>query len=1021
MQNNKQVKKRGMAGKVIRTIISVLLAIIILAVMVLANTVLATNARMVDNLVGYNKRVDNKNVNAEGLDLDYYKADYTEEEIAEAEEAMHQQILAEGTVLLKNDAGSLPYQLDTTFSFVSSGINGSQGLLASLLGSGTPLKDVFETEGFAVNTTLWDFYTEGGGKDYLLGPGSVSFGSSEDFSINECPLSVLEAEEGLLDSLEGTVPVFVLSRVAGEGRDMPRSMYMHTDVAEDKTKSYIEPNSDELEILDYLNSHFDDVVILVQSNAALELGWIEDYDNINTVVFAPNAGDALAGIFSGSVNPSGRTVDTFAADALASPAAQNFGSYAYHTEDGKVSKYNYISYKEGIYVGYKYYETHYEDVVLDQGNAGDFDYAAEVCYPFGYGLSYTTFEWSDFATTWQDGVCTVTVTVKNTGDVAGKDVVQIYAQSPYTDYDKANNIEKAAAELVAFGKTEELEPGKSETLSITFNEEQLKSYDASQAKTYILEAGDYYITAGTDAHSAVNNILAAKGHTEEEGMTAAGNADLVALYNPDIDDVDATTYATDSYSGADITNLFDDAKGDVTYLSRQDWQGSWPSHDGEASDVLSTWGNEINGTDADGNPAPFQYYKTATDDEIAKLDAYESNNPTDPETLTDEPVYGADNGRELIEMRGLTFDDPQWDELLDQLTPDDYFNLIAQSGYGTIALDSVGKPFCVDADTASGLVYGGTRKMFPVVMMLAQTFNQELALDYGTMIGNEALLGGANGWYAPSMNIHRTPFSGRNGEYYSEDGYLSGAIAEASVNGAASKGMYTFIKHYAINDQENHRGDRDGQFGLVTWANEQSIREIYLLPFEMSLKADDIELNYLEKQADGSFKNVTKPFKSGQAVMSAFNRIGYTWTGGSYELITGILRNEWDFNGFIITDNANTGLFIDAYQMIEAGADGKLTNLEESARFTFEEDNKAHYHYGKAAAHRILYTVANSNAMNGAMPGSLFVEGLQLTQKIRIGVNVIGTLLLALMVWLTVRRFRKKPIVVETEITQPKE
>src|SRR5699024_1594581 len=308
---------------------------------------------------------------------------------------------------------------------------------------------------------------------------------------------------------------------------------------------------------------------------------------------------------------------------------------------------------------------------------------------------------------------------------------------------------------------------------------------------------------------------------------------------------------------------------------------------------------------------------------------------------------------------------------------------------------------------------GGTdRMMFPNSMMLAQTWNTDLAFEFGEMIGNEAILGGAAGWYAPSMNIHRTPYSGRNGEYYSEDGFLSGVVGSAVTHGAASKGLYTFIKHYAINDQENHRGDLDGQFGLATWANEQSIREIYLKPFEMSLKVGDIELNYIQENEDGTFENATRLYPAGQAVMTAFNRLGYTWTGGYYPLITGILRNEWDFDGFVITDNANTGVFMDGYQMIEAGADAKLTFAKESARFDFEPDNPAHYQYGRDAIHRILYTLANSKAMLGAMPVSVFVDiqngELLLSDAIQMGVNIGGPIVIALLLFFTYRRHFKK-------------
>lgn len=1012
----KKEKKDRKIGKIIRTVISGIFTIILVILMVASNTILPSNARIVNNMLGYKQSIDNSDVVTEGLNLNYNESDYTKDEITDAEKELNLKIAGEGITLLKNDNNVMPYASGTTFSFFSASCDsfaaGGIPVISDTSGSVANLKDGFEAKGFGVNEKLWDFYTKGAGKEYGLASGSISYGDAEDFAINEAPLSVIESEEGLVDSCKETVPVFVFHRVAGEGRDMPRSMYNHTDNKEDQIKSYLEPNSTELEILQYLNDNFTDVSLLINSNAALELDWVKQFPNIHSIVYASALGkygiSSLADIYAGNINPSGRTVDTVAANALASPAAQNFGSYLYYTEDGKPTKYNYVSYKEGIYVGYKYYETRYEDAVLGQGNAGDFDYASEMVYPFGYGLSYTTFEWSNFSTTWDGTKATVKVDVTNTGKVAGKDVVEIYAQSPYTKYDKENRVEKASVELVGYDKTDLLEPGKTETVSIMFDQDQLKAYDYINAKTYILDLGTYYITAATNAHNAINNVLAAKDKTVEDGMTADGNKDLVATYEPDNADVDITTYAEDTYTGAEIKNQFDEANGGLTYLTRNDWEGTFPTRDGMVSDVISTWGNEINGKDEQGNPASYQYYKTISNELLDKMDSTDSLSPKDSSELKDKIVYGADNGLDLIDMRGLDYDDEQWNDLLDQLKQEDYQEMITQSGYGTVALDSINKPFCIDADTATGLIYGGTGTMFQSSMILAQTWNVKLAEEFGKMIGNEAILGGADGWYAPSMNIHRTPFSGRNGEYYSEDGFLSGKVGAATSYGVEQKGMYVFVKHFALNDQENHRGDRDGQYGIATWSNEQAIREIYLKPFEMSIKAGNVNLNYVAKNENGSYENKSREIPAVQGVMTAFNRLGYTWTGANYPLITGVLRDEWGFQGFVITDNANTGEFMDGYQMLEAGADGKLTSIPDGARYTFDESNVAEYHYGREAMHHMLYTIANSKAMNGAMPGSEFKEGIQISQKVRIAVNVIGSVLILLMAFLTYRRFRKK-------------
>lgn len=996
--------KKGLLA--LRTIFGSLLAIILVAILVAANTILPYYGRMVTEVIGY-KQGYTTPAEVKNLDLQYNKADFAnKEELKTAEQKLNEQIVAEGAVLLKHTEGYMPYNEGTEFSLFSH--SAVDYLAGGYLGGKVTLKDALESRGFSVNQDLWEFYKNGNGSGYKRGVGSINYGAEEDFVINECPLNVIVNESGLTDSFEDTTAVFILSRVVGEGRDMPRSMYQHTDIPEDKVKNYLEPDSVELEILSYLNENFEDIVLLVNSSGAMELGWVEEFENIHTVLYTGLTGsyglNSIADIFAGNVNPSGHLVDTYAYDAFSSAAAQNYGSYVYYTNDGKPTEYNYVSYAEGIYVGYKYYETRYEDVVLGQGNAGDYAYASTVQYPFGYGLSLTTFEWSDYTTSWDNDTCTVSVTVKNTGDVAGKEVVQVYAQSPYTDYDRANGIEKSAVQLVAYAKTAELKPGESETVCAVFDKEQLKAYDAQNAKTYIFDAGDYYITAAADAHKAVNNILAAKGKTVADGMTEEGNANFVALYVPENKEVDVAAYTLDTATGVTVTNQFDAAKGDVTYLTRSDWEGTFPLHDGEVSNEISTWGNEINGADADGNPASYTYYKVASDELLEQLASHASGNPTDKESLMDVIVYGAENGLSLIEMRGLEFDNPLWEDLLDQLTPEDYHTLITSSGYGTPALESVQKPYCMDADSATGLVFGGTGITYQGASILAQTWNDALAEDFGHMIGNAALLGsGTVGWYCPAINIHRTPFSGRNNEYYSEDGFLSGVVGSAVVRGSAEKGMYTFVKHFALNDQENHRGDGGGG-GIATWSNEQAIREIYLKPFEMCMKEGTVTLNYVAEDENGVYKNVTTDVPACNALMTAFNRIGATWTGGHYNLLTNVLRGEWGFNGFVITD-ANSYLgHMDRRQMIEAGGDGSLRYYADE-EFVFDSQSVSDYHYGRQAAHHILYTIANSKAMIGAMPGST-LTGMPTDKTLRIGLTIVSVFLLALVIYFIYRGFR---------------
>ncbi|TCD54042.1 beta-glucosidase [Alloscardovia theropitheci] len=1001
--HNSRVKWR--VGRVVKTTVSVVVA----AAFAGGATVMANfqSNKMIGSLLGlYSSSIDNAHAKTQGLDLNYYKPEHTRENIKAAEQDLANRITGEGTVLLKNDDSTLPIKKGTTVSFfsINSGTrqaSGSAMMSAAgglLGGSGNSLKNIFENAGISVNDILWNYYNSDETKGYGLAAGSVEFGDAEDFRINEVPLSVMQKKDGLLKSAQGTMPIFVWSRVAGEGRDMPRSMYNHADNDTDKKRSYLEPDTTERELLQYLNDNFDSVTVLVKSNAALQLDWIKDYPHIKSVVLAQSLNNGVGKVFSGQINPSGKTVDTFEANALQSPAAQNFGDFEYVDKNGKFTNYNYVSYKEGIYVGYRYYETRYFDKVSGQGNAGDYDYNQQVVYPFGYGLSYTTFNHSNFTLEQGDDKnLTAHVTITNTGDVSGKDVAQVYMQSPYTDYDKANGVEKSATQLVVIAKSKELKPGESETLSLTISKELMKAYDARGARTYILDAGDYLFTDASNAHTATNNFLAHAGRTTSDGMTEQGDSSAVAVYTPANTSVDTTTYSTDQLTGEKVTNKFDDAVGDVTYLTRSDWTGTFPTHDGAVGDdgaqtKISTWGNEINGTDGKS----YTYSKKASSSLLDKLKSY-SSGITDADKLTSaQPVFGKKNGKTLIQMRGLEFDDKAWNDLLDQLTESEYKELIGNSGYGVSAIESINMPFNYEADSASSWVYGAIRFTYPNIMTLAQTYNTELAQEFGKLRADEALLDKAAGLYAPSMNIHRTPFSGRNGEYYSEDAVLTSLMSQPEIQALTDKGIYTYIKHFAFNDQENHRGDRNGQMSIATWLNEQSAREIYLKPFE-----DNLKLTNTVKYVDNG-KIAERSMRATRGIMTSFNRIGATWTGGSYNLITGVARTEWGFNGAIITDNANTGVFMDNTQMIEAGGDIKLLNAKDPTGRSFNVSDPQVYPYARAAAHRYLYTVANSRAMNGAMEGSVFknTNGMAIMFiTIRTILYLLAALLLFLSVW----------------------
>ena len=913
----KKLTPLQIVGHVLHTAILGVLAVVMAVLLFAANVILPGYARMVNAMLGYKKSWDNSKVQTDGLNLDYNTSDYTADNIGAAEADLTDRINSEGVVLLKNDGG-LPLAEGTTVSLFSANSNQNAG--AGLMGGGTPLNTALASHGLNVNETLWNFYSAGAGAGYGLASGSISFGDAEDFRINECPLSVLQGESGLLDSVQGTTPVYVLKRVAGEGRDMPRSMYNHADTQEDKVRSYLEPDTTEREILQYLNDNYDNTVLIINSNAALELDWLADYPNIKSVLYAPTIGASMADILTGKVSPSGRTVDTFAADASASPAAQNFGDYAYYDENGNITKYNYVTYEEGIYVGYRYYETRYEDTVLGQGNAGDYDYAKEVIYPFGYGLSYTSFDWkvtdasANGATLTKDGDVTVKVTVTNTGDRAGKDVVQLYYTAPYI----AGEIEKSSVELGAFAKTKELQPGESEEVTLTVPVSDMASYDAYDANHngftgYELDAGDYIFTVRHDAHDV------------DDDAAATITCNLPANVQ----------YAEDTVTGNPVSNKFtgsdaidgvsldgSDSEQNIAYMTRADFASTFPKT------------NTPSRAMTDNVKALNLYTADMADGYINEAD----------EAITTGAKNGLkieDNGKttDLGFQLGADFNDPQWDALLDELTVNEMENMYINAYGGLAELKSVGKTKSKDADGPSqigGFTGMGAGTGFPSSSTLAQTWNGELAQEEGRTIGTQALQNGYTGWYAPATNMHRGPFNGRNYEYYSEDSLLSGVICGNTVHGANDAGVYTYVKHFICNDGESGIY-RDS---VYTWMTEQALREIYLRPFQMLVEDYDAV-----------------------GLMSSYNRIGAVWAGGSEALLTGILRDEWGFDGAVITDYCDHHSYMNGDQALRAGGSLWMAGFT-GGEMAFETGSNSYLQALRRAAKQTLYMYLHVRVTN---------------------------------------------------------
>ena len=720
----------------------------------------------------------------------YYESDFASEADRTAKGAeLVKQVEAEGASLLTNEDEALPLAKGSKVSlFSTSSVNivyggtGSANVDASKCDN---LKTALEKEGFSVNQTLWDFYETGDAAEYTRGnAGAVvqdsatasGYGSAE---IVEAPWSLYS--EDVLGSVEeyGDAAIVVLSRIGGEGADS----YFDHELGDGK--NYLALNQEEKDMMAGIKAMkdagaIDKIVVLINTSNALQVDFLQNNEyGVDATLWIGGVGqtglNAVAEILDGTVNPSGSLPDTYCYDNYSSPAMQNFTPVVYDGDTTQIPEHadTYMVYQEGIYVGYKYYETRYEDYVMGTGNAGEYAYGNDVAFPFGYGLSYTTFEYSDVTLSYDAAATTYTmkVTVTNTGDVAGKETVQAYVSSPYTQYDIDNNVEKASVSLVGFEKTDILAPGASETLTIEIDGDYVASYDAYGAGTYILDAGDYYFTAATDAHNAANNVLAAKGFTPEttDGrMDVAGNAELVATWNNPA--LDTTTYAT-SDAGTEITNklnasdpnMNEEVGTTVTYLTRNDWEGTMPSLEKTIKIALNDYLVQA---------LQDQQYETDTTVNVAM------------------PRLGADNGLTLYDMIGLDYDDPAWDELLDQMTVDEMVSLVGDSFHWTMPILSVQAPGTRDENGPQGLtvaLFGSHLGVETTALtsedVLAATFNKDLVREIGNIVGNDCLAAKVTFLYGPGANTHRTPYGGRNFEYYSEDGVLSSEIGAAEVKG----------------------------------------------------------------------------------------------------------------------------------------------------------------------------------------------------------------------------------------------
>ena len=864
-------------------------------------------------------------------------SDETNEEAAEVAE----EIMEDGIVLLKNES-LLPLNETKKLNiFGWESINPAYGGAGS--GGINDLYDIvslnqgLKNAGFSINQELVDFYNNYGADNPEM---SIQ---KQSWTLPEPPVDTYSDE--LIKSAKeySDVAVVVLSRKAGEGHndipmDVRKAAYdNNSDEYDDfpEGEHYLQLSQTERDMVDMVCSNFDNVIVVYNGANQFELGFADEYPQIKSVVWCPGTGNvgfnALGKVFSGEVNPSGKTPDTFIYDMTTAPWWNNAEKTEYtNLADLAVEGMNagtaqvyapaFTNYVEGIYVGYKYYETAAQE--------GAIDYDKTVQYPFGYGLSYTEFEQKMGELEEKDGQISVDVEVTNTGDVAGKDVVEVYYEPPYTN----GGIEKSSANLIEFAKTDLLQPGESQTVTVTFSIEDMASYDENHAKAYVLEKGDYAISINSDSHT----VLDQKTYTADKDVVYKGENKRAS------DDTAAT-------------NVFEDAKGDVTYLSRADHFANYE----EATAAPAS--AEL------GEPYVSEYHLNSNFDKTTYLN--------DEDVM---PTTGADNGLTLADMRDADYDDPRWEKLLDQLTVDEMANMIAMAGYQTAAMDSVGKVATLDFDGPAAINnnFTGVGSIgFPIEVVVASTWNKELAQAWGECMGKISQEMGAEGWYAPGMNTHRTAFGARNYEYFSEDGVLAGNMGANAVEGARKYGVYSYIKHFAL---------YEGNAKMVSvWSNEQAIREIYLKPFEISVKQG-----------------------GANAVMVSWSFLGDKWTGECSNLMNTVLRDEWGFRGMALTDffRNNGHGFMNADAALANGVDAMLST------FNGEENNVANPEHPTSvlqmrnACKNVMYTVVSSWAYDGKHKET----GMENWKKAGIGIDVVIALFIAGMEVLVIRGYKKR-------------
>lgn len=902
------------------------------------------------------------------------------------------QVQAEGTVLMKNDNNALPLAKGAKVTFLSYstaeilyGSSGSGGITPE----GGRLQDLITAckndNKLDMNMTAYNFYKEkydakvGFTESKGWGGTTMKFRNLKKAT----EIAASEFTEEMTNSFNeyNDAAIFVLSRTGGEGSDLSAGSDKYLAIT-DEEKSVLEAMK---------NGPFKKRIVLVNTFNAVELGFLDQY-NIDACLYIGGTGevglDAVTDIIVGKICPSGKLADTYAYDSYSSPAMQNFGDYTFNNADqiNNADSRKYVMYNEGIYVGYRYYETRYEDSVLGQGKAnsskGSFkgatwNYANEVQFPFGYGLSYADLkqELVSSSLDWKAKKATFTVKVTNSSSMDSLDTIEVYAQTPYV----AGGLEKSAIQLCGFEKVE-VKANDSTTATVEVELRDIASYDNINHKTYVMDKGDYYFAIGNGVHDALNNILEKKGvnATQKEAMVGEGNAKNAVKYVKSTFDAEeymaseTKTKITNQFDDADVNNYLDDSNK-VTYLSRNDWDKTWPESmvGFNASERMITMANSYYSSDNKGQGTLPSAYTKETDGKKVTL--------------------GAEKKYTVAMMIGADYDDPNWDALLDQLTKQDYLDSTSQ---GRKPLESVGMPATTAVDgpaawTKSNYIEDYTNQynadkvkkttdltvLYPTETVMAGTWNVDLLNEVGKSFGEEGLWGGGVGWYGPGANTHRTPYAGRNFEYFSEDGFISGKLCEAEVHGAMEKGTIPYLKHFFLNDQETNR------IGVCTFSNEQAIREIYLRSFQYA------------------FETTGENDKSCSGVMGAFNRLGMIWSGHYTNLWKNVMEKEFGFLGSVTTDfGQKQGSLMEPQLAYEAGTHmfctsgtGFATYLE---NINFTEDTKLMNNM-REAIHRQLYNFANSAAMNGMTSSSKIVVVRVWYQKALTATTVVSSIVLA--------------------------